>query len=268
MGKSLRSRVRAKALLLVLGVAITATSCGGGGGGGGGPDQGVAGLGDLAKEVAYFNTQGHGTITIRDDFSVMDVACAHLIAGKKVILLNPAVLGSLPQAVQDHFLGHEHGHHYLDHVTTAGPPKTKEYVADAYCVRVMYSLVGADAVRSVIAWYESTGTPASATHPSHRDRASYMRSVLAAVEADPSDVPAPPTDQPDVPGFLAIRNTLPEPALYYLDGIFAGSLGVGGSGTLQIPAGQYALLVQGYVSGVAFGPYPIQIVAGQTTYFP
>jgi hypothetical protein len=227
----------------------------------------TTGLGNAAQEAAYYASQGNGLVQVVYDPTINDVGYAqrHPLTGQPIVLLNPNALASLHPTVAAFFTIHEFGHHYLNCLD--GPPsKRNESLADAYATRVLlYNGADSSIVRS---WFQSTGSPGDATHPSHAERAAYIQQVTAAYQANPAVVPEPPVSGQAAPGVLTITNPLSEPCIVNINGQYAGGLYAFQTASLQLPAGGYVLVIVGYYSASVYGPYSLTVFAGQTTFFP
>lgn len=262
---------------LLLSLALLSPACdlfeGGSGSMGGAttPPASTVELGDIAAEVAYYQTGGHGAIQVVLDPFSPDVGIAHLdpFTGAPTITMNPMILAGLPVLVGDHFWVHEYGHHYLEHVGKT-PNKTAEHYADAFCVRVMLELAGTSSgVQEVIAWYASTGSPGDATHASHADRAAYMQDVLDAFYVDKTSVPAPPTGTGTGggTGTLVIGNPF-EQANIYVNYQYIGWLPTAATDSLVVGPGYYQVDWQSQFTGFLLHSTTVYVGTGQTVFVP
>lgn len=229
----------------------------------------VSGLGNLTEEVSYFQTAGHGTIQIATNPNTPDPCCfATIIGGQRYILLAPA-FSTYPPSLQTFFLAHEHGHHYLHHETGSNQGYYKEQSADAYGVRVLAAMEGENAAQSVISYLTAANAPGDSTHPPSAQRASYMSTVLAALLADPTHVPAPPSSSPTAQtGTLVIHNTTQEPGIIYINYTYAGVIPFGQSSSISLQPGSYRIDLQGQYSQLFYNPAFVTVLAGQTVHVP
>jgi len=210
-----------------------------------------------------------GAITVVTDPTTPDTCCfATIVAGQRYILLHPNFF-SLPAATQSLFLGHEHGHHYLQHETTPTQGFSKEYSADAYGIRVLASTEGLSVAQLAISILATLNSPGDATHPSSSQRAAYMTSVLSAMQSNPSNVPAPPTSPPATQtGVLVVLNPTSEPGAVYINLSYLGVLAPGQYASVTLPAGTYRIDLQGQISGLFYNPVFVSLNAGQTVTVP
>lgn len=219
-------------------------------------------LGSLAQEVDYFETLGSGTIEVLHDPSSPSCCFAELAHGRSVIVLNPALFGAFPPAMQSFLLAHETGHHYLQHTFTV-PTIAREFAADAFGLRVLFGVSGAAEPREVLAWFRANPSAGNPTHASNAARADYLAEVLVAVEADPSQVPPVPAAAQRaaarVP--LVLQNPLREPASVLVDLGFAGALRPGQSAAIHVLPGPHRIDLRGLHSGAFKAPRWLDVEA-------
>lgn len=225
-------------------------------------------LGNIQAEVAYVQTHGQGQVVERVDPNTPDPCCfSTIVGGQRVILLNPNFL-SYPPAAQQFFLGHEYGHHYLNHSQMVG--FRNEYEADAFGIRVTAAASSVGTAQQAIAFMQASPNGGDATHPSTSQRVAYMTQVLNAFVSDPTNVPAPPVSQGPTFGVLIVTNTTPEPGFVFinLNANPVALLASGASTSFQLTPGRYRIDLQGQITGVFYIPAIVDVVAGQTVRVP
>ncbi len=190
-------------------------------------------LGDIEYEHEFFVTNGAGTITVVNDTSIGDIACAHFGSGNGhfVIKINPTIMNLVSQPTQDFFLLHEFGHIYLKHLFQSNPNyREREHFADAYGIRLLAVMHDSEYADQAIYYFEASNSPPDDTHPSYEARAWYQHLVLDAYNANPTQVPAPPATL----GALMVLNSQALPVNVYANDALLGNLHSGQSESFQV----------------------------------